>query len=193
MSGRRWGWHRLDERWAEAIVAAAEIRAGDLVVDLGAGTGGLTLPLLDAGARVIAVELHPGRARRLRERTDGRDAVVVECDLRTFSPPGQSFRVVANPPFALTGDVLALLGSARHLRRADLVLQRGVVIQLEAGERSSTRRLRARRLLDLPPRAFTPPAPVGCAVVSLTPWTVSGVTTARTSPRGRRSGATRLR
>ena len=188
MSGRRWGWHRLDERWAEAIVAAAEIRVGDLVVDLGAGTGGLTLPLLDAGARVIAVELHSGRAGRLRERTDGRDAVVVECDLRTFSPPGQPFRVVANPPFTLTGDVLALLGSARHLRRADLVLQRGVVIQLEAGERSSTRRLRARRLLDLPPRAFTPPAPVGCAAVSLTP-----VTSARTSRHGRRSGATRLR
>ena len=119
MSGRRWGWHRLDERWAEAIVAAAEIRAGDLVVDLGAGTGGLTLPLLDAGARVIAVELHPERARRLREHTDGRDAVVVECDLRTFSPPGQSFRVVANPPFALTGDVLALLGKSESLARIE--------------------------------------------------------------------------
>ena len=189
MSGqRRWGWHRLDERWAEAVVAAADIRPGDLVLDLGAGTGGLTLPLLDAGARVIAVELHPGRARRLRERIGGRTAVVVECDLRAFSPPGQPFRVLANPPFALTGAVLALLSSARHLRRADLVLQRGVVTQLEAGERTSTRRFRARRLLDLPPRAFVPSAPVECAVVSLTP-----VTTARTSPRGRRSGAARPR
>ena len=185
---RPWGWHRLDERWAEAVVAAADIRAGELVIDLGAGTGGLTLPLLDAGARVIAVELHPGRAHRLRERIAGRTAVVVESDLRAFSPPGQPFRVLANPPFALTGAVLEVLASAWQLRRADLVLQRGVVIQLEAGERSSTRRLRARRLLDLPTRAFVPRAPVECAVVSLTP-----VTTARTARRGRRSGAARPR
>ena len=62
MSGRRpWGWHRLDPDWAEGIVASAAIRPGELVVDLGAGVGALTLPLLGAGARVIAVELHAGR------------------------------------------------------------------------------------------------------------------------------------
>jgi 23S rRNA (adenine-N6)-dimethyltransferase len=165
---RRWGWHRLNERWAEAIVAAADIRAGDLVIDLGAGTGGLTLPLLDAGARVIAVELHSGRARRLRQRIDGRNAVVVECDLRTFSPPGRPFRVVANPPFALTSTVLDLVCAARQLRRADLVLQRGVVAMLEAGERRSARRLQVRRTLDLPRSAFVPPPPVECSVVCLT-------------------------
>ncbi|HET9301341.1 MAG TPA: rRNA adenine N-6-methyltransferase family protein [Propionibacteriaceae bacterium] len=64
MSGRRpWGWHRLDPYWVEQIVAGAAIRRGELVVDLGAGTGALTMPLLEAGARVIAVELHAGRAR----------------------------------------------------------------------------------------------------------------------------------
>lgn len=67
MSGRRpWGWHRLDPYWAEQIVATAAIRPGELVVDLGAGTGALTVPLVQAGARVIAVELHPGRARQAR-------------------------------------------------------------------------------------------------------------------------------
>jgi hypothetical protein len=44
VSGRQpWGWHRLDQDWAERIVAAAAIRPGELVVDLGAGTGALTL------------------------------------------------------------------------------------------------------------------------------------------------------
>jgi 23S rRNA (adenine-N6)-dimethyltransferase len=159
------------------VVAAAQIRPGDLVVDLGAGTGGLTLPLLDAGARVIAVELHAGRADQLRERVQGRDAAVVECDLRRFSPPGQPFRVVANPPFALTSTVLALLSSARQLRRADLVLQRSVVTRLEAGEGRIGRHLQARRSMDLPRKAFRPPPSVGCSVVALT--------SARTAPRGR--------
>jgi 23S rRNA (adenine-N6)-dimethyltransferase len=89
VSGRRpWGWHRLDSYWAERVVAGAAIRPGDLVVDLGAGTGALTLPLLDAGARVIAVELHAGRARRLREKVVDRDAAVVESDLEDFVAPG---------------------------------------------------------------------------------------------------------
>jgi 23S rRNA (adenine-N6)-dimethyltransferase len=98
VSGRPWGWHRLDPDWAERIVANATIRPGELVVDLGAGVGALTLPLLEAGARVIAVELHAGRARRLREKVSGHAASVVECDLDNFVPPGRPFRVVANPP-----------------------------------------------------------------------------------------------
>jgi 23S rRNA (adenine-N6)-dimethyltransferase len=116
---RPWGWHRLDPYWAEQIVAAAAIRPGELVVDLGAGVGALTLPLLEAGARVIAVELHAGRARRLREKVSDHAASVIECDLEDFLPPGRSFRVVASPPYALTATVLAFVAHARHVTAAD--------------------------------------------------------------------------
>jgi phospholipid N-methyltransferase len=37
---------------AEQIVSGAAVRRGELVVDLGAGVGALTLPLLEAGAGV---------------------------------------------------------------------------------------------------------------------------------------------
>jgi 23S rRNA (adenine-N6)-dimethyltransferase len=67
-SGRAWGWHRLADEWAARVVAAAAIRPGELVFDLGAGTGALTGHLVQAGARVVAVELHPGRAATLRRR-----------------------------------------------------------------------------------------------------------------------------
>ncbi len=66
---RQWGWHPLRPDWARTLVSDSPVRPGDLVVDLGAGTGALTGPLLDAGARVIAVELHPGRASTLRSGT----------------------------------------------------------------------------------------------------------------------------
>ena len=151
------------------VVAAAEVRPGELVIDLGAGTGSLTLPLLDAGARVIAVEMHARRSAELRRRLAGRDVVVVETDVRVFRPPARPFRVVANPPFAMTGPILSMLGSARSLTRADLVLQRDLVRRLETGGRRTARRLAARRLLDLPRTAFAPRPPVDTSVVTLRP------------------------
>jgi 23S rRNA (adenine-N6)-dimethyltransferase len=151
------------------VVAAAELRTGELVVDLGAGTGNLTVPLAETGARVIAVELHPRRAAALRRRLRDYDAVVVERDLSTFLAPGRPFRVVANPPFAETAAVLSMLGRARHLVRADLVLQRGTVRQLEAGDRRSTRQLGARWVMDLPPAAFVPRPTVDASLVTLRP------------------------
>ena len=150
-------------------MAAAQLRIGELVVDLGAGTGNLTVPLAESGARVIAVELHPRRAEELRRRMRGYDVVVVERDLGTFRPPGRPFRVVANPPFPQTAAVLSMLGAARHLTRADLVLQRGVVRQLEAGGRRSTRHLGARWVMDLPPAAFVPRPNVDTSLVTLRP------------------------
>jgi 23S rRNA (adenine-N6)-dimethyltransferase len=151
------------------VVAAARLRSGELVVDLGAGTGNLTVPLAETGARVIAVELHPRRAAALRRRLRDHDVVVVERDLSTFLPPGRPFRVVANPPFGQTAAVLSMLGRAQHLVRADLVLQRGVVRQLEAGDRRSTRSLGAQWVMDLPPGAFVPRPSVDASLVTLRP------------------------
>jgi 23S rRNA (adenine-N6)-dimethyltransferase len=165
--GRPWGWHRLDAEWAARIVAEAEIRPGELVVDLGAGTGALTIPLLDAGARVIAVELHPGRAHRLRALVAGRPATVVQSDLAAFTPPGQPFRVVANPPYASTAVVCALLARAAYLTAADVVLQRAAVRRISAGRRAGLRRFRVEPGLSLPRSAFTPPPPVDSAVLRL--------------------------
>ena len=159
----------MDPDWAERVVAGAAIRPGELVVDLGAGVGALTLPLLEAGARVIAVELHSGRARRLREKVSDHAASVVECDLEEFVAPGCPFRVVANPPYALTAAVLAFIANAPHVRAADLVLQRAVVRRVVEQDRRDLRRFHARRGLLLPRKVFVPPPPVDSAVLQLRP------------------------
>jgi 16S rRNA (cytosine967-C5)-methyltransferase len=53
---------------ASALVAPALGAApGELVLDLGAGPGGKAGHLTALGARVLAVELHPGRARMVRD------------------------------------------------------------------------------------------------------------------------------
>jgi 23S rRNA (adenine-N6)-dimethyltransferase len=161
-SRRTWGWHRLDDAWAARVVAAAEVRPGELVLDIGAGTGALTGHLVRAGARVVAVELHPGRAALLRRRFPG--VTVVEADARSIPLPGSTFRVVANPPYGITADLLhLLLAAGPRLRAADLVLQRAAVRKYATRHKPRTHRLSAG--LTVPRHAFRPPPRVDSAVL----------------------------
>jgi 23S rRNA (adenine-N6)-dimethyltransferase len=83
---------------ATAIVRDAGVAADDLVVDIGAGSGMLTRPLVATGARVIAIEPDAQLAARLARACP--DARVMRCDVRVFAWPRVPFRVVANLPFA---------------------------------------------------------------------------------------------
>ncbi|MGH3916072.1 MAG: rRNA adenine N-6-methyltransferase family protein [Pseudonocardiaceae bacterium] len=127
-SRRAWGWHPLVDQWAGRIVAEADLRPGQLVLDIGAGQGALTRHLVDAGARVLAVEPHPGRAQRLRERFARAPVTVLQTDALSLTLPHRPFRVVASPPYVISSALLRmLLGSRSGLVAADLVLQRAVV------------------------------------------------------------------
>jgi 23S rRNA (adenine-N6)-dimethyltransferase len=154
----KWGWHRLDPRAARHVVARAGIGDGDLVVDLGAGAGALTAALVEVGARVIAIERHPGRVAVLREQFAGMPVTVVSADLTRARLPKRPFRVVANPPWALAETVRAALLRDPGLVRADLVLPRWLV------HRWAERYQRIGIGSSLRAESFHPAAPTGAAV-----------------------------
>ncbi|MFV3629110.1 23S rRNA (adenine(2058)-N(6))-methyltransferase Erm(37) [Mycobacterium tuberculosis] len=160
-SRRAWGWHRLHDEWAARVVSAAAVRPGELVFDIGAGEGALTAHLVRAGARVVAVELHPRRVGVLRERFPG--ITVVHADAASIRLPGRPFRVVANPPYGISSRLLrTLLAPNSGLVAADLVLQRALVCKFAS---RNARRFTLTVGLMLPRCAFLPPPHVDSAVL----------------------------
>jgi 23S rRNA (adenine-N6)-dimethyltransferase len=165
--GTRWGYHQLRPSDARRLVRDAGVGPGDLVVDLGAGTGAITGPLIASGATVIAVELHPWRATLLDRRFHDAGCRVVVQDLTEWKRPDRPFRVVANPPFAVLATLLRLL-TAPHsqLVRADIVVPDYVAARWARGA-VPLRGFTARRLRILSPYAFQPPSSRPAAVLTL--------------------------
>lgn len=159
-----WGWHQLRRSWAHDLVAHAGIRPGELVVDVGAGLGVLTDALLHAGAAVLAVELHRGRAQSLRARCTGQPVVVVQVDAADLRLPRRPFRVVANPPYAVVTPLLRrLLAPGSRLEAAHLVVARHVAHRWSEPSAPGARRWAATFDVSLgrtvPRQAFVPAPP----------------------------------
>lgn len=151
-------------------MSEADIRPGELVVDLGAGRGALTRHLVAAGARVVAVELHPGRCRSLRERFAADPVTVEHADVASVQLPRRPFRVVASPPYRESSVLLRRLLAARSpMEGADLVLQRAVVQRVVEGRvpggTKALYRFAFRRGLAMPRSAFHPRPQVDSAVL----------------------------
>jgi 23S rRNA (adenine-N6)-dimethyltransferase len=167
-----WGWHQLTDGWARRLVASADISPGDVVVDIGAGAGALTAPLVRAGAHVLAVELHPGRAQQLRQRFADDPVRVLQVDAADLRLPTRPFRVVANPPFAVTTAILKrLLGPGSRLEAAHLVVPAHVAARWSEGRGSAanrwSRHFTAHRGKTVPRQAFQPHPPRPAAVLHL--------------------------
>ncbi len=113
------------------LLDRSSIQPGDLVLDLGAGSGLIAERLVCRGCRVLAVENDPALTGYLEERFAGVTTVrVVHADARDVPLPRQSYKVFANIPFDATAAIVsALTGAAYPPEDAYLVMQR------EAAER----------------------------------------------------------
>jgi 23S rRNA (adenine-N6)-dimethyltransferase len=105
---------------AAELVRAAGVDRGQLVLDLGAGTGMLTAALARIGAHVIAVEVDRELAAALRRRFPD----IVEGDALRVALPREPFAVVANLPFAgATAILRRLLDPRVPLQQADVIVE----------------------------------------------------------------------
>jgi 16S rRNA (adenine1518-N6/adenine1519-N6)-dimethyltransferase len=187
------GQHFLIHRaTAEKIAAAIRPGTGDVVVEIGAGLGALTLPLCKSGARVVAVEIDRGVATFLRDEILSevpRDlltvlaADILEVDLFSLSTRwGRKLKVIGNLPYQISSPVLfKLMDAAPCIDEAVLMLQGEVAERLlaEGGSRdhgilsvTMAYHCDRSRLMRLKPSQFFPPPKVDSTVVRVVfrPW-----------------------
>lgn len=108
----------FDDQVLGKIVAAASLTATDYVLEIGPGLGHLTQHLAAAAAAVTAVELDQRYLPILQDRLGHLPQVrlihgdILEQNLSLLFPQ-QSYKVVANVPYYITGAILRHLLSAQ--------------------------------------------------------------------------------
>lgn len=189
---KRFGQNFLhDKSVIERIARAVSPRPGQHVVEIGPGKGALTRALLEAGARVTAIEIDRDLAALLREELRGELAAgrfsLIELDVLDFdfstltsTPDGNGgLTVVGNLPYNISTPLLFHLLRYQHLiKDMHFMLQREVVDRLAAkpgggdyGRLSVMVQYhcQVQMLFTVPPGAFSPRPKVESAIVRLTP------------------------
>ena len=189
---RRLGQHfLLEARTLRRIVAAAGDVQGRSVVEIGPGPGGLTSALLEAGARVLGIELDRDWARFAAKRLQGeveilcedamaQEGVVLQSHLgRLAERDGRAPLLVSNLPYQIASPLLVdVLHSEVPPELLIVMVQKEVAARLTARPRDRERGLltvlvqsvaTTRRCFFVPAGAFTPPPRVDSTIVELRP------------------------
>ncbi len=172
----------VDPNITRKIVSLAGVSEGDGVIEVGPGTGTLTLALAETGADVVAYEIDEKLRSLLAEvlsdtTVELRFADVSAVDLTTDLDPARVWTMVANLPYNVgTSLVLDALRHTPQIKRFVVMLQTEVAERLVAGPGSKTYGLPsvvvgvhgvARLEFRVPPQVFLPRPNVGSAVVSI--------------------------
>lgn len=184
LAKKRLGQHFLhDPGVIQRLVEAIRPRPGDHLVEIGPGTGALTLPLLRSHGALDAVELDRDLIPRLRSAAEGLGTLTIhEADALRFDYSrchggGEPLRIVGNLPYNISTPLLFhLLGQSVAIRDLHVMLQLEVVQRLEArpGSRIFGRlsvmvqyHCEVESLFRVGSGAFRPPPAVESAVVRL--------------------------
>ena len=92
------------------LIGHSNIRRGDLVIDIGAGSGAITAVLARRCRQVLAYENEPGILNKLQQNMRRHKNVkVIAQDFLLAKLPDEPYKVFANIPFHLSADIIRKL------------------------------------------------------------------------------------
>ncbi|MEM3882989.1 MAG: 16S rRNA (adenine(1518)-N(6)/adenine(1519)-N(6))-dimethyltransferase RsmA [Candidatus Methanomethyliaceae archaeon] len=166
----------VDPSLIECLIEAARIEPDEVVLEIGAGIGGLTLRLAERARKVIAVEVDKNVAKALSSTVSRIDNVeVVLGDVLEMEMPKVD-KIVSNLPFSISTPITFKILKDCSFKLAALTYQKEVAEKLLAkpGESEYSRLsvvaallAEVRRVRDFPPEAFYPKPKVFSTVVTI--------------------------
>jgi 16S rRNA (adenine1518-N6/adenine1519-N6)-dimethyltransferase len=185
MTPQRLGQHFLeDSSVVDSILAAAELRSTDTVVEIGPGRGALTGELVNRSGRVLLIEYDTDLADRLELKYQDNPGVrVLNADARDFGSDLDPwltegpYKVVGNLPYYAANPIVRnFLESTRKPSLMVVMVQREVARDMTAqpGDMSLLSvaiqvYAKAEHIIDVPPECFNPPPKVHSSVIKLSP------------------------
>lgn len=167
---------------ADAIVAKADLKQSDVVLEVGPGTGNLTMRILEKAKRCVAVEMDPRMAAELTKRVQGKPEQkrldimlgdVIKTDLPYFDV------CISNTPYQISSPlVFKLLATSPAPRVCILMFQREFASRLLAkpGDKLYSRLsvnaqmfAKIDHVMKVSKASFKPPPLVESNVVRITP------------------------
>src|SRR5262249_7341368 len=149
---KRFSQHFLAAPWAQKVVTAIQPAPGDVFVEIGPGTGALTLPLGATGAPILAVEIDRDLSRHLAAFSLPQSPVFPgdfptvavlpllsglqpqrPADSMDHSAASRRYRLVGNLPYHLSSPMIAHL--VRLHRQTGLFDDATLMLQREVADR----------------------------------------------------------
>jgi 16S rRNA (adenine1518-N6/adenine1519-N6)-dimethyltransferase len=181
---KRFGQHFLAQpATAERIVQSAELKEGDVAVEIGPGLGALTRFMLPKVKRLYLIEVDGEMVEYLHERAPAEKAVIYEQDALSFDfanlsdTEGKRLIVLGNLPYNISSPlVFRLLESFPAIERAVFMVQKEVGMRFAAAPGSKDYGVltvllgiysKVQALFTVGPRQFYPPPKVDSIVLRI--------------------------
>ncbi len=189
--GQRLGQHFLiNTEKLRNVADALEIRKGDIVIEVGPGHGELTQYLLEAGARVTALERDKPLIEPLKKKFGEDDFEVIEGNALELLPmvveeleqEGKPYMIAGNIPYYITGFLLRTIEELAHKpTRVVMTIQKEVAERICAAPpqmnllAASVQYWATASIVDIVPKKdFNPPPKVDSATIRLAVHSTEG-------------------
>ena len=179
--GAKLGQHFLrSQKTLTQIIAAADLKRKDVVLEIGPGKGILTKELLLHADKVIAIEkdtlLVEGLRSQFQEEIEQGKLILIEQDVRDFNISNSNlpldYKLIANIPYYITGELLrTFLSIEKQPQKIVFLVQKEVAERIARNQKESILSLSVKAygepkyVATVPKSAFSPPPKVDSAIL----------------------------